>query len=281
MAIQIIEQFTRSKYPEQQMCEDGLFISDDFIAVIDGVTGKGDLKWPCPETGASPSMTSGRYAREILLTALKTLPADMDAARAISRLNQALAQAGRSRSQILLEHRDERLQAVIIIYSCLRKEVWAFGDCQCMIGPRLYTHSKKIDSLTAQVRSVYNRAELMSGCTVEELSAHDPGRDYILPLLRRQLLFANMESPWGYDVLDGFPIHPEHVVIHPVGPGTQVVLASDGYPLLKESLRESEEALNELLEKDPLCIGENMGSKGLVKGNVSFDDRTYIRFMEV
>ncbi len=46
MGVQIIEQFICSKYPDQKKCEDGLFISNDFIAVIDGVTSKGELTWP-------------------------------------------------------------------------------------------------------------------------------------------------------------------------------------------------------------------------------------------
>lgn len=283
MAIQIIEQSIISKYPEQDQCEDGLFIGNDYIAVADGVTGKGTLRWPPAEDRISSitplSMTSGRYAREVLLKALKTMPPDMDGPSAIGYLNQALARAGQGRAHILREHREERLQAVIILYSRRRREVWSFGDCQCIIGHELYTHSKKIDDLMAQVRSLYDQTELMLGRTVEELCADDPGRSYILPLLRRQLMFANQDSPWGYDVLDGFAIHPEHVAVHPVQPGAQVVLASDGYPKLQESLAESEDILHALIEKDPLCIWENPGTKGLVKGNVSFDDRTYVRFI--
>ena len=61
-------------------------------------------------------------------------------------------------------------------------------------------------------------------------------------------------------------------------PQTQVVLASDGYPVLKDTLAESEKSLDELLQKDPQCLRENRGTKGLVKGNQSFDDRTYVRF---
>ncbi len=78
--------------------------------------------------------------------------------------------------------------------------------------------------------------------------------------------------------MNGFPIHPGHVIILPVPPHSQIVLASDGYPALKETLAESEAALRELIKNDPLCFRENMGTKGLVKGNDSFDDRTYIRF---
>ena len=66
--------------------------------------------------------------------------------------------------------------------------------------------------------------------------------------------------------------------VYPVPPQTQVVLASDGYPVLKDTLAESEKSLDELLQKDPQCLWENRGTKGLVKGNQSFDDRTYVRF---
>ena len=96
MGVQIIEQFICSKYPDQQTCEDGLFISSDFIAVIDGVTSKGELTWPEPSEGGAgflPPMTSGRYAREILTQALKTMEPGIDAASAMEYLNQALATA--------------------------------------------------------------------------------------------------------------------------------------------------------------------------------------------
>ena len=136
MGVQIIEQFICSKYPDQKKCEDGLFISNDFIAVIDGVTSKGELTWPDGSEGGSvfPSpMTSGRYAREILAQALKTMEPGIDAASAMEYLNQALAKAGSGRREFLRDHPEERLQAVAILYSCQKKEVWAFGDCQCLI----------------------------------------------------------------------------------------------------------------------------------------------------
>ena len=282
MGVQIIEQFICSKYPDQQTCEDGLFISSDFIAVIDGVTSKGELTWPDPSEGGSgflPPMTSGRYAREILTQALKTMEPGIDAASAMEYLNQALATAAGGRRDFLRDHPEERLQAVIILYSCQKKEVWAFGDCQCLIGDPLHSHSKEIDGLMAEIRCLYNQAELILGRSEDELARHDPGRACILPLLRRQFLLANRDRPYGYDVLDGFAIQPHHVSVYPVPPQTQVVLSSDGYPVLKGTLAESEKALDELLQKDPQCLRENRGTKGLVKGNRSFDDRTYVRFV--
>ena len=56
-----------------------------------------------------------------------------------------------------------------------------------------------------------------------------------------------------------------------------VVLASDGYPRILPTLAASEEALAGLLAADPLCIGPLCGTKGVRPGNVSFDDRAYVR----
>ena len=112
MGVQIIEQFICSKYPDQKKCEDGLFISNDFIAVIDGVTSKGELTWPDGSEGGSvflSPMTSGRYAREILAQALKTMEPGIDAASAMEYLNQALAKAGSGRREFLRDHPEERL----------------------------------------------------------------------------------------------------------------------------------------------------------------------------
>ena len=60
--------------------------------------------------------------------------------------------------------------------------------------------------------------------------------------------------------------------------GDEIVLASDGYPYLKESLEESERLLKAELTNNPLCDREYRSTKGKAEDNISFDDRTYIRF---
>ena len=55
-------------------------------------------------------------------------------------------------------------------------------------------------------------------------------------------------------------------------------MATDGYPKLYDTLEKSEEYLAHILEYDPLCFQEYKSTKGLQKGNSSFDDRTYIKF---
>lgn len=54
-------------------------------------------------------------------------------------------------------------------------------------------------------------------------------------------------------------------------------LASDGYSRIFSTLKETEDELERLLKIDPLCINENLGTKGRMEGNNSYDDRTYIK----
>ena len=71
-----------------------------------------------------------------------------------------------------------------------------------------------------------------------------------------------------------FQEHPK-----PVSSPSEVVLASDGYPFLKPTLAASEAALVEQIANEPQNIRSFIATKGIVEGNKSFDDRTYIRFL--
>ena len=112
-----------------------------------------------------------------------------------------------------------------------------------------------------------------------EAEPDDPARDLIMPYLRLQSRFANRRGTYGYFVFDGFtdPTYPIRTV--PIAPGDEVVLASDGYPLLRPTLAESERELARLRQDDPSLIHEYRSTKGFVAGQESFDDRTYLRFV--
>ena len=58
----------------------------------------------------------------------------------------------------------------------------------------------------------------------------------------------------------------------------EIVLASDGYPVLKPTLQQSEQELERIMKDDPQCCRLYESTKGLKPGNKSFDDRTYVRF---
>jgi glycerophosphoryl diester phosphodiesterase len=101
-----------------------------------------------------------------------------------------------------------------------------------------------------------------------------------MPLLERQLRFQNNPSAgvYYYAAIDGFAIPPHGMRVEKIPHTvTTVVLASDGYPFLRASLAESEQALAHLLRRDPLLFQEYKSTKGLVMGNVSFDDRAYVK----
>ena len=99
-----------------------------------------------------------------------------------------------------------------------------------------------------------------------------------MPFLKEQSSFANRDGRFGYPVIDGSGINEGMIKTYNVNTGDEIVLASDGYPELCDSLDKSEKRLCQILECDPLAIKENMQTKMMKKGDLSFDDRAYIRF---
>lgn len=269
--IKIIETLCRSKTGNEQQCEDGIYTGEHFIAVIDGVTGSGDCIWPQGQTG-------GCFAKNTLIKAMEELPYHLEAEDAILFLNQKLKESINICHGASLEELWSLPQAAVILYSRNKNEIWSFGDCQCMIDQTLYRHDKEIDTITAKVRCLVNTMELKSGNTEEGLRFRDKGREFIIPLLKKQRIFANAEGEYAYDILNGADIHAQRVVVHKVPEEADIVLASDGYPFLKRTLQESEQALQDVLVDDPLCMKLIHATKGVMKDHISFDDRAYIRF---
>lgn len=110
--------------------------------------------------------------------------------------------------------------------------------------------------------------------------SNDPGRNFIYRFLQQQAILQNnpdKNQPYSFPVFDGFPINMHQVRIFSIGNHTQIVLSSDGYPCLFPTLRESECYLMNILENDPLCMRQYKSTKGIKKGNCSFDDRAYLK----
>lgn len=168
----------------------------------------------------------------------------------------------------------ERPTASAAVYSAARGEIWLVGDCQCMVNGTLYDNPKPCEAELAEERSQWLKRAIENGMTVSDIQTDDPGRRHILPQLMASCAMQNV----SYAVIDGFSIPVEHVrVVSGIAKGTDIVIASDGYPCLKPTLEESEQALARLIEADPLCISLHKATKGLMRGNLSFDDRSYIR----
>ncbi len=174
----------------------------------------------------------------------------------------------------------QRVTAALIVLSIPRRELWFVGDCQCMVDDRLIQNTKPVDDITAQARAMFLETKLQKGATIEALRQNDTGRAFILPLLKQQQLFQNNPAagPYCYAVIDGFFVPDEGIRIEPVPPATQtLILASDGYPLLKESLEASEHELHHILEEDPLLFRLYKSTSGVQIGAASYDDRAYIK----
>lgn len=264
------------KSPES--CEDGLVVTADFIAVIDGSTSK-------TPHHLSPDMKNGRYAMvlisEYIQHELKPESTVEDFCEGVTSYiyNKVYRQQGIEEQ--MQAHPEERLTASAILYSKAKNEVWMVGDCQANIDGKLYENNKPFEEIVAR-----RRVELIRrGFTPQE------ARKTIEPLLIQAMLEGQNKT---YTVIDGFPIYQKGVKVVSLNapqknvetdvadslplPTKEIVLASDGYPFLKPTLAESEEALAHLLAYDPQCTHEFIATKGIVVGNKSFDDRTYIRF---
>lgn len=253
------------KSPEA--CEDGMVVTDDFIAVIDGSTSK-------TPKHLNPDMKNGRYAMMLISEYIREeLKADAsvdDFCQGVTAYiyNKVYEKLGME--ERLKEHPEERLTASAILYSRTRNEVWMVGDCQAIIDGKLYENGKPYEQEIAR-----KRVEL-----IEQGLSPAEARKQIEPLLIEAMLSGQNQT---YTVIDGFPIYREGVKVvalktKPVSSPNEVVLASDGYPFLKPTLSASEAALAEQIANDPQNIHSFIATKGIVEGNKSFDDRTYIRF---
>lgn len=279
----------------QEACEDGMVVTDDFIAVIDGSTSK-------TPKHLNPDMKNGRYAMMLISEYIREeLKADASVddfyqgvtAYIYNKVYEKLGVEER-----LQEHPEERLTASAILYSRTRNEVWMLGDCQAIIDGKLYENGKPYEQEIAR-----KRVEL-----IEQGLSPAEARKLIEPLLIKAMLSGQNRT---YTVIDGFPIYREGVKVVSVSDScsvqdsvqdsvpasdsvpcsdsvsasgtifvssSEIVLASDGYPFLEPTLAASEVALAEQIANDPQNIHSFIATKGIVEGNKSFDDRTYIRF---
>ncbi len=267
--MKIIEEFIRGKRPNQSKCEDGYIIKENLIAVVDGVTAKGKHLW-------KDSMSSGCYAKELILEYLKGDVAELEPQTLFQNLSDILKNAYAATFDTVIPA--ELLRGCIIVYNDIKKEIWSYGDCQCIINGKTFQDEKECDILASNKRAAVIKEQIKNGATVQELLANDVGREAIFDDILSFLNYENKRCHLGYPVLNGSEIVPEFIVRHSVPTGSSVVLASDGYPVLMPTLSESEKELQRLIDADPLCAFENVSTKGISPENSSFDDRCYVRF---
>ncbi|MBQ7426094.1 MAG: hypothetical protein IJV20_02445 [Prevotella sp.] len=276
----IIEQSLIAKSPKKAS-EDGIVITDDFIAVIDGSTSKTKRRH-------NRQMSNGRYAMKLISSYIRRMPKEttchqfcLGATRVIRERYTSLWSRLREGSseqilQRLFDHPEERLCASVIIFSRLRREVWLVGDCHCLLNGEYCDNPKPYEQELAEMRAQRVRELLAEGVKPSDLlQQSDPAREVMIPHMLEVMHNQNVT----YAVVDGFPIPESKVPVIALGfEPFEIVLASDGYPFLCPTLEASEQRLQQQRDTDPLNIGSFKATKAFVKGNNSFDDRSYIRF---
>jgi len=268
----IVEKTSIAKTGREYDNEDAMVITDSFISVIDGMTPE-DYSLYQDESPALIAVK--RIAKEV-----QSFPEGLSFQEASKRLTQCIRDYYVEKDMLneVTDHPYKRMSASTIILSKARQEIWMFGDCHCLIDRRHITNEKLIDHLLSEMRSQLIESYLQND-SIEDLLAYDKAREDIEPFLRNQYLYQNnrSDSLLSYSVIDGFSINNENIKVASFKSGSTIVLASDGYPILKENLEETEAELQTLLKNDPLMYNLIKSTKGLKRGNVSFDDRTYIK----
>lgn len=260
----IIEQNIVPKDPKRKS-EDGIVVTPDFIAVIDGSTSKTDKRY-------SFFRSNGRYAMQLVAHYIRKAPKNISCHHFCIGVTQHIRKHyKRSQLQRLIEHPEERLTASAIIFSRLNREIWMIGDCQCMVGGVFYDNPKPYEQELAEMRAaIINNSKDKTAFLI-----NDTARQQIIPRMKETMKEQNV----SYAVIDGFHIPEQHVRIITLDfQPWEVILASDGYPFLCPTLEESEQRLMAQHDSDPLNIGTFKATKAFTQGNNSFDDRAYIRF---
>lgn len=267
----MLEMFCEGK-AGKEACEDRYVVTDDFIAVIDGVTSKSDFSYE--------GKTTGRLAAELTAKAIRSLPPASTLEQAVEAINREM-QGFYEAVPFPYERREKGLQAVCVIYSSHCRKIWMIGDCQAVVDGKMYTNPKKSDQILSEARALMIACMKRSSPAVDEEEILQTAREAILPWILKATEFSNdAASVYGYPMLNGEPI-PKSLIreISLEREGCEVILTSDGYPVVEPTLERTEQKLKELLAEDPGCCRVYLSTKGLQAGYSSFDDRTYIRFL--
>lgn len=228
--------------------------------MIDGSTSK-------TPTRIINGKSNGRLAAEIVKAYVLSLTKDCTISEFCEGITLHLQQLYEQKRlySLLATHPEMRATASAAIFNTLRREIWLIGDCQAMIDGVLYDNEKPYEhDIAAQ------RAQM-----IQHGKSPLEARKAIEPCLVKAMTEGQNKT---YAVIDGFPIFMKGTRLITVPPeAREIVLATDGYPFLMPTLVESEQKLATQLNTDPQNINTFLATKGLVEGNCSFDDRTYLR----
>jgi hypothetical protein len=286
----IVESFQEGKKFNQELCEDEI-VTSSLYAVVDGSTDKSGLLYTWQEIdGSERQVSSGKFAALHTSKIIKGLTAGINPWEAVDIISESL------NTEILLQYPDikdiNRPSCSIAVYDPQLNHIIKVGDCWHGYKTEdnsltSLQHNIKIDSVLGTMRSLMLEALAKSGTPWNPASGNpDLGRELIMPFLKIQGIFANTLNEYGYGDINGQYVPEEYIEIFTLPEDVrEIVLATDGYPEIivddSLSLTLAEENLAYLLIKDPLCISELKGNKGLLKDQLSYDDRSWLQLKRI
>lgn len=268
----LIDKFSISKLKNgtDLQNEDSVFDNSYHGVISDGATtSSGDII-----DGLSP----GKTASTLVVNYFKTADPYITFKEAISDLEKIFQRWYKDHQEIF----HDRITTSSVILNKKRNELWFLGDCSARLDDKLYCYNKEIDNLTTNLRIFTIQTAITEGRTsYEECLKYDIGRDAIIPLIEKQQLYQNNNdgTKFCYGVMDGYKTLETDINVIKIPENiTSIILTSDGYPVIKNTLKETEEMLFKILSDDPLMIGEYATTKGLSDNKTSYDDRSYLRY---
>ncbi|GAK08099.1 hypothetical protein [Geomicrobium sp. JCM 19038] len=274
--ITVLESYQCSKTGNKADMEDVTVVTEVFAAVIDGATNVSGRMID----GSTP----GQHASRLVVETIQSLTGHEVIHEIIQLINRRFISFYKQHNMLedVQKHPYLQLSATMVLYSHYYRRVWAIGDAQCLISGRYFQNQKIVDQITADARALLVEAELAKGRSLGDIQEDDRSFELIKPLIQSQYQFQNghPDDPYSYSVINGFHIHKTSIVELVVqGNPIRLILASDGYPKLKETLEETEAFLTKCIQEDPLCIRTNKNVKGVTNGRLSYDDRSYLSLL--
>ncbi len=274
--MKVIEKFLKGKYNEEELCEDGICITEDYIAIIDGVTSHSQFKYN--------NKKLGKIICDILLEAIPKLDKTFNCYQAIDFLNDYILEFYKKHNifEEIVGDAASQPSASVIIYSKHYNQIWLIGDCMALYGDNILENKLEVDELYTKIRVMTIEYLIETGYTEEELLEEDIAKKFVQNLSKRQPYIRNKtyNSKYDYAVIDGFN-KPNKKLIKCVDVPKnikEVTFVSDGYRKPFNTLKESEEYLKYIKDTDPLCYKDFPYERGFYKNQESYDDRAYIRF---
>ena len=238
---------------------DALVISELLVAVIDVATPK----------DSSPEAARG--FRDEMVAGLEDLcpgTSPEDAVVGLTERVRALAEGSRD------------LCAVVAVCDAASGSVWRVGDCRITIDGREVERRSGIEPELAAIRAALDAASAASGTPVAEVRMFSPGRAAILPALRAQPLLRNVGDAAvarRFGAIDGNRVPLDLLEVFEVDPGSEVVLATDGYLEGLGCLDDAEQSVRRRADVDPLLVDGTPTTTPIRPDDHWFDDRTYVR----